>query len=678
MTVRPPEADGRCPLDEVESPQRAAGREANPFEGADKALSHEAIRVEEKCAHTGAIRLASRALAVKAAGGEGSEHGGLGNEHEQVLGQVDPDNAQRADTRRKIALIAAERSKERSPLPPKSSFRILLRTPQAPSNHLLPTQDGSPRHRAARRPQRRGRGEGVQVRAGAQLRHPGRERDVVVDGQRRSAGCARHQVAHHHPDVERRRRVLRRQGHRQQEPERLGPGRHCGRVPRARDGQALQRARDPALGPLRQEAAAVVRRHAGGGREVLRGARRAPVELAHAGPVGGADGGERGHQQEVLRAHGQDGPDPGGGAGPDRRRGGRRGQQRRGQRVAVLAAGGHPAGVQRAGRGVAVLHDRRGVRQRARRVQAGQREAAPGDPGRLPEVRGQGEGSGGGEAGVLRVPRRLGLDGAGDPDGRGQRCGEDEHRHGHAVGVLERPARVLRGQEGLPAGPDRQPRGPGCPEQEVLRPACVGAQVGGVDDRSSAPGVPQPELRERAVSVAQPNKSSSRKGGPPKRRCFFRMQQCWQAMVAPQWVVVVEEVKGEGQGAQASCRLVLALPTWQGKRSQSRGASPLAAGREHHGCRVERERPRHGHSILSARGPLNMSVRCVGSLGAGLAAHPERPASLTQWCSSRGERGHGRHGMAPWRSPLSRPPVTMAIFLACSLVLEDVDEGSKN
>ncbi|KAE9062454.1 hypothetical protein PF005_g29759 [Phytophthora fragariae] len=34
------------------SPQPAAGREANPFEGADKALSHEAIRVEEKCAHS--------------------------------------------------------------------------------------------------------------------------------------------------------------------------------------------------------------------------------------------------------------------------------------------------------------------------------------------------------------------------------------------------------------------------------------------------------------------------------------------------------------------------------------------------------------------------------------------------------------------------------------------------
>ena len=79
------------------------------------------------------------------------------------------------------------------------------------------------------------------------------------------------------------------------------------------------------------------------------------------------------------------------------------------------------------------LHGGADLRQRARRLQAGQRQAAPGDP--------QGDPGRGrrqvrqGEAAQPGLPRRLRLAAVGDPRGARLRRGEDEHRHRHPVRV---------------------------------------------------------------------------------------------------------------------------------------------------------------------------------------------------------------------------------------------------
>ena len=131
-----------------------------------------------------------------------------------------------------------------------------------------------------------------------------------------------------------------------------------------------------------------------------------------------------------------------GGRGADRARGRdrcrrRRGGRRRGRRR--RAALQHHRG--RAGHGRGARHgrerplpDRADLRQRARRLQARQRQAAPGDPA---------EGAAGGhrearpprrlQALRPRLPRRLRLDRGGDRRGRRLRRDQDERRHRHAV-----------------------------------------------------------------------------------------------------------------------------------------------------------------------------------------------------------------------------------------------------
>ena len=78
------------------------------------------------------------------------------------------------------------------------------------------------------------------------------------------------------------------------------------------------------------------------------------------------------------------------------------------------------------------LHAGGDVRQRARRLQAGQREAAAvdpqGDPGR-----GRRRSSAREQAVRPGLPRRLGLAARGDPRDARLRRGEDERRHRHAV-----------------------------------------------------------------------------------------------------------------------------------------------------------------------------------------------------------------------------------------------------
>ena len=111
----------------------------------------------------------------------------------------------------------------------------------------------------------------------------------------------------------------------------------------------------------------------------------AAVPVAHVGRLGGAARGEPGDRQGPARQvrRGQD--HHGARDRRRRRRGGRR--RRRDQREAVHHDGGCPGHGGGAGpRRARPLHARRDLRQRARRLQAGQRQAAPeraqGDPGR--------------------------------------------------------------------------------------------------------------------------------------------------------------------------------------------------------------------------------------------------------------------------------------------------------
>ena len=138
--------------------------------------------------------------------------------------------------------------------------------------------------------------------------------------------------------------------------------------------------------------------------------RGAAVPVAHVGRLGRAAGGEpadrRGAAGEVHRRADR----PGDRGRRRRRRGGRR--RERDQRQALLHARGrhrHREGARP--RRPRLLHDRADLRQRARRLQAGQRQAAP----RRAE-----DGAGGGGAGVRAragqqavppgLPRRLRLD----------------------------------------------------------------------------------------------------------------------------------------------------------------------------------------------------------------------------------------------------------------------------
>ena len=130
------------------------------------------------------------------------------------------------------------------------------------------------------------------------------------------------------------------------------------------------------------------RLHAPAGRDLSRAGQGRPgaaVPVAHVGRLGGAAGREprdrRGAARQVRR--GQDHH----GAGDRRRRRRGRRRRRRDQREALHHAGGRPRdGGGPRPRRARPLHARRDLRQRARRLQAGQRQAAPeraqGDPGR--------------------------------------------------------------------------------------------------------------------------------------------------------------------------------------------------------------------------------------------------------------------------------------------------------
>ncbi len=172
--------------------------------------------------------------------------------------------------------------------------------------------------------------------------------------------------------------------------------------------RGVRRPDHPAHRSLRQGQARVGRRPARRRRGALRRARPSAVLLAHARPVRGADGGERRHLQALPRADGGHRDDARARARHHRWRGGRRRQHRGRPGRPVLQAGGGRLRLHRAVGGERPVHDRRGVRQRPRRLQAGQREAAPDDPARQPGVHRR-PARPRAQAGRLRVPRRVGV-----------------------------------------------------------------------------------------------------------------------------------------------------------------------------------------------------------------------------------------------------------------------------
>ncbi|VXC30834.1 putative Uncharacterized 50.6 kDa protein in the 5'region of gyrA and gyrB [Nocardioides sp. AX2bis] len=188
-----------------------------------------------------------------------------------------------------------------------------------------------------------------------------------------------------------------------------------------------------------------------------------------------------------------------------RDRGGRRrwrGGRRRGgdQRQALLHARGRDrdregARVRRAG----LLHDRADLRQRARRLQARQRQAAPvgaqGRPGgRGPRVLPRG----GRQALPPGLPRRLRLVGRGDLGGARLRRGEDERRHRHAVRLHPARGRPHAGQLRGCAQGRRRGR-----QQEAVRPPRLGQGRRGRDDRPRRRGLREP-ARVRSLDRLSP------------------------------------------------------------------------------------------------------------------------------------------------------------------------------
>ena len=211
------------------------------------------------------------------------------------------------------------------------------------------------------------------------VRVPRHQRLVLADAQRRARRVRRGRQRRDHPGLDRRCGVPLR-------PDDQEHGDRIGRVRdvRPRGGQELPRQHRAAHRPLPQGQARRLRPAAA--RDLHRAGQERPapaLPVAHVGRVrrtprrepadrpGAAQEGGRGEH----RARGRD--------RCRRRRGGRR-RGRRGR-----AALQHHRGRHRHRRGARrrrerSLHDRADLRQRARRLQAGQRQAAPGDPAEGP------------------------------------------------------------------------------------------------------------------------------------------------------------------------------------------------------------------------------------------------------------------------------------------------------
>ena len=176
--------------------------------------------------------------------------------------------------------------------------------------------------------------------------------------------------------------------------------------------------------------------------ERVQGRRHALVPVAHVGRLGGAAGGEPRDRPRAARPGQGRRRHPGDRGGRGRRRGGRRRGRRR--REALL----HARGRARHRRGAGARRERPlphgpDLRQRARRLQAGQRQAPPRDPQAGAGGGRQGQGPRGRRQAVRPgLPRRVRLAGRGDLRGRRLRRGQDERRHRHPV-RLHPPGRRL-------------------------------------------------------------------------------------------------------------------------------------------------------------------------------------------------------------------------------------------
>ena len=241
------------------------------------------------------------------------------------------------------------------------------------------------------------------------VRVPGDQRVVVADAQRRAAGLRRGRLRRHHPGLDRRRRVPLR-------PRDQEHGHRLGRVRgvRRRGGQELPGQRRAAHRPLPEGQARRLRPPAAGHlRRAGRARRGAAVPVAHVGRLRRAARGEPPDRPGAARQVRRGAHHPRGRDRCRRRRGGRR-------RGAIdEQALHHPRG--RAGhrrgarpRREGPLHDRADLRQRARRLQARQRQAPPGDPQEAQEAVGAKFGLGAGRsrstwsstAARARLPRR--------------------------------------------------------------------------------------------------------------------------------------------------------------------------------------------------------------------------------------------------------------------------------
>ena len=275
----------------------------------------------------------------------------------------------------------------------------------------------------------RGLRRDARPREGRRLRLPGDQRHVVPDAQRGPARLRRGGERRHRPGLHGRRGVpvrLDRQGH---GPRRAGP-----RGVRAPCRQGVRRHHRAAHRPLPEEQAR--RLHAPADRAVA-GARRcrarAAVPVAHVGRLGRASSrrtsrSPRSCSSECAKARiimemeiGVVGGEEDGVAHEINEKlyttpedALRTAETHRHRREGPLPAG-------------------RDLRQRARRLQAGQRQAAPRDP-QGAAGRGRREARQG-QAVRPRLPRRLGLPARGDPRDARLRRREDERRHRHPVRV---------------------------------------------------------------------------------------------------------------------------------------------------------------------------------------------------------------------------------------------------
>ncbi|CAA9365450.1 MAG: Fructose-bisphosphate aldolase class II, partial [uncultured Nocardioidaceae bacterium] len=341
--------------------------------------------------------------------------------------------------------------------------------------------------RHARRVRRHaGQGEGGQVRL------PGDQRDVIADTSRGDAGLRGGRERRHRAGVHRRGGVPVRshgQGHGHR-------GDVAGSV-RGRGGEEVLGQHRAAHRPLPEGQARRLRPALAGGFEGTGGGRWvAAVPVAHVGRLGRSPGGEPVDRQGAPR-RGRTGQD----RARDRGRcGGRRGGRSR--RSDGRQALHHPGrrGTNGAGsrpRRARPLPGGADVRQRARRLQAGQRQAASGDPQGGAGGRRQGARAGRRcQAVPPGLPRRFRVDLGGDPDGARLRRGQDERRHRHAVRLHPADRRphvhqlLRRAQGGRRGG-----------LEEGVRPPVVRQGGRSRDGRTCRGGVREPALRWHLVDV---------------------------------------------------------------------------------------------------------------------------------------------------------------------------------